>query len=138
VVFVVLCRMFISIRRRTGGEDVRKVLLLLPFVFSCAKTTAQITHLPSESQEPKPKESVSSLYEKEQLQKLMTMLRQEPTPLAVPPTVLRVFVLPYTTESGELITQHYFYIKVDEGRWIIGDYLLKKGEPIKELKPLEE
>ena len=123
----------------------RKVLVLLPFVFSCAMQTKD-AHLYSASKNEitkkadlpsSPAVDVESLYVKEQIHKLTKLLREEPTPLAVPPTVLRVFVLPYTTESGELITQHYFYLKVDEGRWIMGDYLLKKGEPIKELKPLE-
>jgi len=97
----------------------------------------------------KPKETVrevrkeeekdqENLYRREVLEKLSKMIHQEPTPLAMPPTILRVFVLPYVDQQGRLITQHYIYLKVDEGKWILGDYLLKKGSPPRELHPLRK
>jgi hypothetical protein len=87
--------------------------------------------------EVKREKEEESLYRRELMEKLMRMVREEPTPLALPPTVLRVFVLPYVDDKGRLITQHYMYIRVDEGKWILGDYLLKKGRPPRELTPLK-
>lgn len=90
---------------------------------------------------PKPqeaKQAEESLYQKEQYQKLLSLLRETPTPLRVPPTIVRVLILPYVDEKGNLNAQRYVFFKADEGKWILGDYLLQKGKPIRELKPLEE
>jgi len=91
---------------------------------------------------PKPQEEAKqaeqSLYQKEQSQKMLSLLRETPTPLRVPPTIVRVLILPYVDEKGNLNAQRYVFFKADEGKWILGDYLLQKGKPIRELKPLEE
>jgi hypothetical protein len=119
----------------------RKGVAILGFLLAgCAASTQQtnIRHIEPKVEVKREKEKEEeSLYRRELMEKLMRMVREEPTPLALPPTVLRVFVLPYVDDQGRLITQHYMYIKVDEGKWILGDYLLKKGQPPREFTPLE-
>lgn len=79
-----------------------------------------------------------SLYNREVQEKVMKLLREEPAPLRVPDTVIRVLVLPYVDEGGNLVSQKYIFFRAEEGKWILGEYLLQKGKTIRELKPLEE
>jgi hypothetical protein len=127
---------------RRGGGKMRKGALVLSFLLvGCATKTQEVSlrHIEPkvEVKEAKQEKEEESLYRRELMEKLMKMVREEPTPLALPPTVLRVFVLPYVDDQGRLITQHYMYLKVDEGKWILGDYLLKKGQPPREFTPLK-
>jgi hypothetical protein len=123
--------------RRGGGNEMRGFVVILGFLLvGCATQTQHIKHIEPKTEVRQEKEE-ESLYKRELMEKLMKMVREEPTPLALPPTVLRVFVLPYVDDQGRLITQHYMYIKVDEGKWILGDYLLKKGQPPREFTPLK-
>ncbi len=117
----------------------KRFLAVLGFLLvGCAASTQQanIKHIEPKMEVKQEKEE-ESLYRRELMEKLMRMVREEPTPLALPPTVLRVFVLPYVDDQGRLITQHYMYIRVDEGKWILGDYLLKRGQPPREFTPLK-
>ncbi len=117
----------------------KKFLAILVFLLvGCATQTQQASLRDIEPKvEVKREKEEESLYRRELMEKLSKMVREEPTPLALPPTVLRVFFLPYVDDQGRLITQHYMYIKVDEGKWILGDYLLKKGQPPREFTPLK-
>ena len=120
----------------------RKFVAVFCFLLAgCAASTqtqqANLKHIEPQTPVKQEKEE-DSLYKRELMEKLMKMVREEPTPLALPPTVLRVFVLPYVDDQGRLITQHYLYLKVDEGKWILGDYLLKKGQPPREFTPLKK
>jgi len=124
---------------REGGGKMKRVLAFLGFLLvGCATQTQQVSirHIEPKVEVKREKEE-ESLYKRELMEKLMRMVREEPTPLALPPTILRVFVLPYVDDQGRLITQHYMYIKVDEGKWILGDYLLKRGGPPREFTPLK-
>jgi hypothetical protein len=125
--------------KRGGGKEMKRFAALLGFLLvGCATKTQQVNlrHIEPKVEVKQEKEE-ESLYKRELMEKLMKMVREEPTPLALPPTVLRVFVLPYVDDQGRLITQHYMYLKVDEGKWILGDYLLKKGEQTREFTPLK-
>jgi hypothetical protein len=126
--------------KRGGGKEMKRFAALLGFLLvGCATQTQQVNLKHIEPQMPaKQEKEEESFYKRELMEKLMRMVREEPTPLALPPTVLRVFVLPYVDDQGKLITQHYMYLKVDEGKWILGDYLLKKGQPPKEFTPLKK
>jgi hypothetical protein len=132
--------------RRRGGIEMRKALMLLgvllvgcaPSVQSQQENLRHIDPKMEVKQEKEKKQDEESLYRREVLEKLSKMVKEEPTPLALPPTILRVFVLPYVDDQGKLITQHYIYLKVDEGKWILGDYLLKKGQPPREFTPLKK
>jgi len=144
MVFAVLCRMFMKTPsktqrfmelRRRGGNKMKKFVAILGFLLvGCA---SGIRHIEPKTEAKREKEE-ESLYQRELTEKLTKMVREEPTPLALPPTVLRVFILPYVDVQGRLITQHYIYLKVDEGKWILGDYLLKKGGPPREFTPLKK
>jgi len=122
----------------------KRLAMILGFLLAgCAASTqtqqANLKHIEPQTPVKQEKEKEEeSLYKRELMEKLMKMVREEPTPLALPPTVLRVFVLPYVDDQGRLITQHYLYLKVDEGKWILGDYLLKKGQPPREFTPLKK
>ncbi|MFN3263484.1 MAG: TraV family lipoprotein [Aquificaceae bacterium] len=88
-------------------------------------------------QQPASQEPRENLYNKEVQEKLTKLLRETPTPLRVPDTIVRVLVLPYVDEKGNLNAQKYIFFRAEEGRWILGEYLLQKGKAIRELKPLE-
>jgi len=79
-----------------------------------------------------------SLYEKEVKETIVNLLKAPPTPVKVPDTILRVLILPYVSEDGSLNTARYVFVKVEEGRWILGDYLLGEKKGIKVLTPLKE
>lgn len=117
----------------------KKLAVLLGFLLvGCATKTQEMQLKNIEPKmEVKQEKEEDSLYRREVMEKLMKIVKEQPTPLALPPTVLRVFVLPYVDDQGKLITQHYLYLKVDEGKWILGDYLLKKGQPPREFTPLK-
>jgi len=66
---------------------------------------------------------------REALYKRMTGLLKEPeTPMVVPPQVMRVLLLPYRGEGGELFMARYAYFFLDRPEWILGDYLVEKGD----------
>ena len=112
----------------------KRVLAIALFLTSCAGKV-QLKDLPETTQ--KEEKQVESLYQKEVQERLFELARTIPTPLRVPDNIIRVFVLPYVDEKGNLVSQKYIFFRAEEGKWILGDYLLKKGEHLKELKPLE-
>lgn len=119
----------------------KRVLAIALFLTSCAGAVSkqekvQLKDLP-ETFTQKEEKQVESLYQKEVQKRLFELARTIPTPLRVPDNIIRVFVLPYVDEKGNLVSQKYIFFRAEEGKWILGDYLLKKGEPLKELKPLE-
>ena len=63
------------------------------------------------------------LYQDEVYRKLTDLLRQPVTPLVAPPRVMRVLLLPYKGEGGELFMPRYVYFMADDPRWIMGGYL---------------
>jgi len=118
----------------------KRVLAIALFLTSCAGVVSkqekvQLKDLPETTQ--KEEKQVESLYQKEVQERLFELARTIPTPLRVPDNIIRVFVLPYVDEKGNLVSQKYIFFRAEEGKWILGDYFLKKGEPLKELKPLE-
>lgn len=76
-------------------------------------------------------------YEKERDHLLTKIVKTPPVPMRVPDTVLRVLVLPYVDDSGALTAQSYKFVKVDDGKWILGEYLAKEGGGIHMLTPLK-
>lgn len=63
------------------------------------------------------------LYQEEVFRKLTGLLKEPVTPLVAPPKVMRVLLLPYKGESGELFMPRYIYFMADDPRWIMGGYL---------------
>ncbi len=49
------------------------------------------------------------------------LLKEEKKPLLQPPKILRVLLLPYKGESGELFMSRYVYVKIEDSKWILTD-----------------
>jgi conjugal transfer pilus assembly protein TraV len=49
------------------------------------------------------------------------LLREEKKPLLVPAKVLRVLLLPYRGQDGELFMSRYVYVKIEDSQWILTD-----------------
>jgi hypothetical protein len=82
--------------------------------------------------------SGKSSFEHERDIMMTRLVKTPPTPIRVPDTILRVLIMPYTDDSGVLTAQSYKFAKVDDGKWIMGEYLEKSGQGIQMLTPLQE
>ena len=60
--------------------------------------------------------------------RLAGLLGEPETPLVAPPQVMRVLLLPYKGEGGELFMPRYAYFFLDRPQWILDNYLVEKGE----------
>jgi len=49
------------------------------------------------------------------------LLKEEKKPLLQPPKILRVLMLPYKGEGGELFMSRYVYVKIEDSKWILTD-----------------
>ncbi len=49
------------------------------------------------------------------------LLQEEKKPLLQPPKILRVLLLPYKGEGGELFMSRYVYVKIKDSKWILTD-----------------
>lgn len=76
-------------------------------------------------------------YEAERDKTLAKIIKTPPMPLRVPDTVIRVLVLPYVDDEQTLTAQAYKFVKVDNGKWMLGEYLRNEGGAINALTPLE-
>ena len=74
---------------------------------------------------PPPQDSSpeKSLYEIEKEKKTLDVLKETPTPLRTPDTIIRVLMLPYTDSNNVLHSYYYTFVKVEDGSWVLGDYL---------------
>ncbi|WP_163338749.1 TraV family lipoprotein [Desulfopila sp. IMCC35008] len=60
--------------------------------------------------------------EPDQRYQMVTGLLEEPQkPILQPPKIMRVLLLPYEGEGGELFMTRYVYLKVEESDWILSD-----------------
>lgn len=80
--------------------------------------------------------NITGSYEAERSALMTKLVKTPPTPMRAPDTILRVLVLPYVNDKGVLTTQSYKFVKVDDGKWILGEYLTNEGGQIGELTPL--
>lgn len=69
-----------------------------------------------------------SLYEKERKEVLLDLIKNVPAPIRTPDTVLKVYLLPYTDGEGNFYGGGYFFMVVEDGRWLLG------GEGEREIK----
>jgi hypothetical protein len=84
------------------------------------------TLTPPETSTPAPLQESSgekSLYEIEKEKKTLDILKETPTPLRTPDTIIRVLILPYTDSNNVLHSYYYTFVKVEDGSWVLGDYL---------------
>jgi hypothetical protein len=118
------------------------VLAICLLLVACAGTkeakVTGLTDIPVKKENPKPPPTAPSPAEVEKETLLLKTLKNPPVPLKGQNKIVRVMFLPYVDQNGILHTQQYAFIQVDEGKWIMGDYLLaatKKGRRL--LKPLD-
>jgi hypothetical protein len=110
-------------------------ILVLFVLCGCATTeTNQLTRLPSNEPVLSASLQDKKIIEQERQKKLTKTITSVPTPLRVPDTIIRTLILPYIDEKNRLHTWRYVFMKVDEGRWILGEYLI---EPIKQKRTFE-
>lgn len=64
-----------------------------------------------------------SAVEIEKDQRMRGLIQKPVTPLRTPDTILRVLILPYEDDNGVLNGWKYSYIKVEDGKWVLADYL---------------
>lgn len=112
------------------------IIIFIAFIVAaCAGNTKNINldndnSLLPDSQKP-------NLYAMEKQKLLLDIMRTPPSPVMTPGAVMRVLFLPYVDENSVLSAPSYKFVKMDDGQWILGEYLLDGGKPLKELKPLE-
>jgi len=64
-----------------------------------------------------------SIFEVQRKKKLSELIQKPVVPMKTPDFIVRVLSLPYSDDKNILHTQNFQFIKVSEGRWIIGEYL---------------
>ncbi len=79
--------------------------------------------IPEKTHADGPGQRSDLLYQDEVYRKLAGLLREPVTPLVAPPQVMRVLLLPYKGEGGELFMPRYVYFMTEDPRWIMGGYL---------------
>lgn len=57
---------------------------------------------------------------------LADLLEEPEKPLLQPPKILRVLMLPYEGESGELFMTRYVYLQVENGKWLLTEQKEKR------------
>lgn len=77
-----------------------------------------------------------SSYENERDKMMVRIIKAPPVPMRVPDTILRTLIMPYADDGDVLNTYSYKFVKVDNGKWIMGEYLMNSGGAIRELSPL--
>jgi len=99
-------------------------LILSAFIFTgCAtKSTTQDTGLKKITPQQE-NSKIESLYEKERKEFLSETMHSPKIPVKTPDKILRVLMMPYVDEDMNLQTENFHFVKVDDGRWILGEYL---------------
>ena len=80
-----------------------------------------------------------SIYEAERKQLLADTIKRPTMPVKTADKILRVLIMPYVDENNVLQTENFQFTKVDEGRWIVGEYLNNSSKESKKiLTPLKD
>ena len=114
-------------------REIWACLVVLVFLAGCGGrgNVCRVKYLPEPS-EIVAVESVEaprkSVLDVDREKKLAQVLSLSPTPMKAPDTIIRVLIWPYVDSEGRLYTAHYAFLRVDEGRWILGNYLVKPLE----------
>ena len=97
-----------------------------------AYADAHVTE-PADNQPPRP--SVAStavpgtadagtaraVYEDRYYRRLAGLLDEPQVPVIEPPKIMRVLVMPYQGEGGELFMPRYSFIQVEDARWVLAE-----------------
>ena len=84
----------------------------------CGKETIPASGTPREESE----------YRGALFKRLSGLLNEPETPMVAPPQVMRVLLLPYKGDGGELFMPRYAYFFLDRPQWILDGYLVEKGD----------
>lgn len=76
------------------------------------------------------------LYKDEKKRLILELIKSPPVPLKIPDKVLRILVLPWVDERGDLHAQQYIFVVVEDGEWIIGSST--EENRVKVLTPLKK
>lgn len=57
------------------------------------------------------------------MKKLAGMVKEKETPVAAPPKVMRILLMPYKGDNNELFMMRYVYFFADEPKWVLDNYL---------------
>lgn len=80
-----------------------------------------------------------SMYEHKRKKELSKIIETPSIPVKTPDKILRVMMMPYVDKNDILQTSSFLFVKVDEGRWIFGEYLNdSKLEASQNLTPLSQ
>lgn len=106
---------------KTQGDAAQNGEIVLDSCPECAKNGKALA--------PTVKHSVSSAYQEALLGKAASLLKKHSTPLAIPPTVGCIWFPPMLGESTDVVNmEQYVCMFLDKPRFIMGDYLMHKGE----------
>jgi len=122
-------------------------LLSLSFLYGCA-TTKQIpptalVKLPGKKivkVDNQPYTKLTPLDEQLSRQKTMlemSLTQKAPTPIWIPPLIAKVLIMPYIDKSEALHTSQYVFIKLKDGKWLIGNYLMEDTGNVRVINPLK-
>ena len=62
--------------------------------------------------------SKTSLYQQQLLNTIGSLIKQPKTPIVVPPSTMRVLILPYVNNQNELEMGRYVYFFTGKPKWI--------------------
>ncbi len=81
---------------------------------------------PCEEPPEPPRPTPAQEYQGALYRRLASLVQEPRSPLVAPPEVLRVWLLPYEGENGELFMERYVYVMVQKPRWVLGTYLTER------------
>ena len=76
---------------------------------------------PASGEEVEPATGITREIQDNRYRLVAGLLQEEKKPLLQPPKILRVLLLPYKGEGGELFMSRYVYVKIEDSKWILTD-----------------
>lgn len=119
--------------------------LLLPFIAGCAVhqpiPSDALIKLPQKTivhlhQQLTPLTPVNPQLAQEQQAIETSIIHKTPTPIWIPPVITKVLILPYVDKKGALHSYQNVFMKLTQGKWLIGHYLMKDNGQVRMLNPL--
>lgn len=77
----------------------------------------------------------NSLYGQEQAQLTRDLIKTPPIPIKTPNTILTLLFYPHD-DDGTLIGHFYAFMEINDGKWVVGNYLNKQKDSEKLITPL--
>ncbi len=76
---------------------------------------------PVSGEEAEPATGITRKIQDNRYRLVAGLLQEDKKPLLQPPKILRVLLLPYKGEDGELFMSRYVYVKIEDSKWILTD-----------------